>query len=228
LVGARPYDGATETPANGPIEVRLAPDVDVASASTHFTLVEAQTGVPVEGQVTRGGGGFLFAPVAPLQRGVRYEARLTPGITTTTGRPINDGPLSWSFTVIGYLEVAQVEPPPDTAEVLADARRISVHFNHPVVALTTIDAQNSLPQPLTIAPPVQGVGRWLDTSTYVLSPTAGLAPSTTYQVQVAAGLQDQTGGALRLAYTWTFKTITPQVVGMKPLSGEQQADPRDP
>jgi hypothetical protein len=125
-----------------------------------------------------------------------HEARLLPGITTTTGRPLNASPLSWTFTVIGDLEVAQVEPPPNTTEVLVDARRISVRFNHPVVALTTIEAQKTLPQPLAIAPALEGSGRWIDTSTY-LSPTAGLAPSTAYRVTVAAGLQDQTGGALR-------------------------------
>ena len=35
-----------------------------------------------------------------------------------------------------------------------------------------------------------GQGRWLDTSTYVFTPKAGLAPSTGYSVRVAAGLQD--------------------------------------
>src|SRR5262249_7528196 len=47
LVGTRPYDGATETPASGPVEVRLAPDVDIDSAGAHFALVDAATGVPV-------------------------------------------------------------------------------------------------------------------------------------------------------------------------------------
>jgi alpha-2-macroglobulin len=227
LVGARPFDGATETPASGPVEVRLAPDVDVDSAGSHFALVDAATGAPVAGTITKGSGGFLFAPAQPLQRGARYEARLMPGITTTTGRPLNADPLSWTFTVIGDLEIAQVEPPPETAEVLTNARRISVRFNHPVVALTTIDAQTTTP-PLRIDPPVQGVGRWLDTSTYILSPTNGLAPATSYRVTVAAGLQDQTGGELRQPYEWSFKTITPQIVEITPAIGEQQASPRDP
>jgi alpha-2-macroglobulin len=228
LVGTRPYDGATETPAGGPVEVRLAPDVDVDSASAHFALVEAATGVPVTGTITKGGGGFLFAPAQPLQRGARYQARLTPGITTTAGRPLNADPLSWTFSVIGDLEVAHVEPPPDTVEVLTSARRISVRFNHPVVAVTTLDAQGTSPVPVRIDPPVQGVGRWLDTSTYVYSPTAGLAPATSYRVTVAAGLQDQTGGALRQPYEWTFKTFTPQIVEITPATGDQQASPRDP
>src|SRR5258706_1622799 len=141
LAGARPYDGATEVPADGPVEVRLAPDVDPDSAGQHFALAEAETGTPVEGTITRGGGGFLFPPAAPLQPGVRYEARLKPGVQTLTGKPLNASPLTWTFTVIGDIEVVQAEPADGTLEVPTAARRISVRFNHPVVALTTIDAQ---------------------------------------------------------------------------------------
>ncbi len=129
--------------------------------------------------------------------------------------------------MIGDLEVAQVEPQPDTSDVLIDARRISVRFNHPVVAVTTIDSQAGSP-PLQIDPPVQGVGRWLDTSTYVFSPTASLASSTSYRVTVAAGLQDQTGGALRQPYAWGFTTAAPQIVDVSPALGEQQASPTGP
>ena len=141
---------------------------------------------------------------------------------------LNDRPLTWNFSVIGDLEVAQVEPLADTAEVLTDTHRISVRFNHPVVALTTIDAQATLPQPLVITPALAGEGRWLDTSTYVFTPKDGLAPSTSYSVRVAAGLQDQTGGALRQEYVWRFSTITPNVIASLPSDGARYAGPSGP
>jgi uncharacterized protein YfaS (alpha-2-macroglobulin family) len=228
LIDARPFDGATDVPANGSIEVRLAPNVDLDSAGAHFELREADTGAPVRGTISKGGGSLLFAPASYLQRGARYEARLLPGIASGSGRTLNTAALAWTFSVMGELEVVQVEPPPDTAEVLTGARRISVRFNHPVVALTTLEGQQNMPQPLAIVPALAGEGRWLGTSTYVFSPTAGLAPATTYQVSVAAGLQDQGGGALRQPYAWSFKTITPQVVETTPPAGEQQASPREP
>ena len=228
LVGSRPFDGATEAPASGEVEVRLAQDVDVASAGAHFSLADIESGAVVAGTVQPGGGGFLFKPAAPLRRGARYEARLAPGISSTTGAPLNARPLTWSFTVIGDLEVAQVEPPADAIDVLTDTHRISVHFNHPVVALTTVGAQASAnPTPIQITPALPGAGRWLDTSTFVYSPTAGLAPSTSYRVRVSAGLQDQTGGALKQEYGWSFSTITPQVAGSTPAPGDQYASPRD-
>jgi hypothetical protein len=144
------------------------------------------------------------------------------------GAPLNNRPLTWSFTVIGDLEVAQVEPLADTTEVLTDTHRISVRFNHPVVAVTTLDAQASQPQPIAIEPALAGSGRWLDTSTYVFTPQHGLAASTDYSVRVAAGLQDHTGGALRQEYSWKFSTITPQLLGSSPPDGSQYGSPRGP
>src|SRR5205823_1642453 len=132
------------------------------------------------------------------------------------------------FDVIGDLQIVQVEPPTDASEVLTSTRRISVRFNHPVVAVTTLDAQASQPHPLTITPALPGEGRWLDTSTYIYSPTAGLAPSTHYQARVAAGMQDQTGGTLKQEYTWEFDTIKPQILGSRPAADDEQASPKEP
>jgi len=228
LAGTRPFDGALDTPASGEVEVRLARDVDVASAGKAFVLRVLDTGVPVQGSVQPLDGGFRFKPVAALERGARYEASLGAGIVSGTGAQLNDRPLSWNFSVIGDLQVALVEPLADTVEVLTDTHRISVRFNHPVVALTTIDAQAKLPQPITIEPALVGEGRWLDTSTYVFTPKDGLAASTSYSVRVAAGLQDQTGGALRQEYSWHFSTITPNVLASLPADGARYAGPLGP
>jgi uncharacterized protein YfaS (alpha-2-macroglobulin family) len=228
LAGTRPFDGATEVPAAGAIEVRLEPDVDVDAAGRSFSLRVAGSSAPVAGALEPIAGGFRFQPTAPLERGARYEAVLAPGITSRTGAKLNTTALNWSFSVIGDLEVAQAEPPADTTEVLTDTRRISVRFNHPVVAFSTVDDQKKLPQPLTIEPALAGEGRWLDTSTYVFTPKDGLAASTSYRVRVAAGLQDQTGGALRQEYAWGFTTLMPKVLGSVPEADAAYASPRGP
>jgi hypothetical protein len=228
LAGTRPYDGATEVAPTSPIEVRLASDVDTASAQQHFSLRNTQSGETVTGAIEASAGSLRFQPAAPLDRSVRYEAQLAPGIRATTGAALNKEPLTWSFTVMGDLTIAQVEPPADTAEVLTTTKRISVRFNHPVVAVTSLDAQAPLPQPLTITPALPGEGGWLDTSTYVYSPTVALTPSTRYHVRVAPGLPDQTGGKLNQEYSWSFTTINPAVVTSLPAPDEQHASPRNP
>ncbi|WP_409570018.1 Ig-like domain-containing protein [Kouleothrix sp.] len=228
LAGTRPFDGATDVPATGEIEVRLVPDVDAGSAGQSFSLRDIESGASIGGTVTPSLGGFRFKPAGLLTRGKRYQATLAPGITSSRGAKLNGQPLSWSFTVIGDLAVTQAEPLPATSEVLTDTNRVSVRFNHPVVAFTTLDDQAKLPQPLTFEPALSGEGRWLDTSTYVFTPKPGLAPSTSYTVRVAAGLQDQTGGALRQAYSWNFATVTPKVYGSAPQDGDQYAAPGGP
>ncbi|GAB4205545.1 MAG: hypothetical protein OHK0022_31720 [Roseiflexaceae bacterium] len=225
LEAARPFPGATDVPAAAPIEVRLARDVDVSSAGQGFSLIEAASGTAVAGSIQPIEGGFRFQPAAALQRNLRYEVRLGSGIRSTHGAVLNNAPVAWSFNTIGDLEVAQVEPPLGAQEVLTNTRRISVRFNHPVVAL--LADGSGQPAPLQITPAVPGVGRWLDTSTYVFSPTAGLEPSTSYRVVVAAGLKDQTGGELRQPYEWGFRTITPQILGVRPTPDALYAGPDD-
>ena len=77
LAGTRPYDGAIDTPASGEVEVRLAHDVDVASASKAFVLRAIDTGEPVRGSVQPLAGGFVFKPAEALA--ARRALRGQPG-----------------------------------------------------------------------------------------------------------------------------------------------------
>ncbi len=227
LVGARPYDGARDVPVDSPVEVRLAADVDINSASQNFTLVDSR-GQAVNGSVEQSENGFFFKPAEPLRRSDQYQATLAAGIRTSMGAMLNTQSLSWNFTVIGDLEVAEVVPAPDATDVPTLTNQLLVHFNHPVVAVTQPSDNNALPVPISITPAPQGKGYWLDTSTYAYSLTAPLAPSTSYRVQVAAGLRDQTGGELRQEYAWTFSTITPQIVATLPDYNAPFVNPNGP
>jgi uncharacterized protein YfaS (alpha-2-macroglobulin family) len=225
LVDTRPFDGEFDVAADRPIEIRLHRDVDRSSAGASFRLFDAG-GVAVAGTVETFEDGIRFKPAAPLQRGVRYRAVIEPGVSTISGATLNTKPFEWSFIVIGDLEVQQVEPAGDTRDVPTDIPRISVRFNHPVVPLVDVAGTGGLPVAATVDPPVQGVARWIDTSTFVISPTAPLDPSTDYRVRVAARLTDQTGGVLRNEYVWSFRTIDPAVDLMLPQT--DFASPTEP
>ena len=227
LAGTRPFDGATEVSADTAVEVRLAPGVDPASAGANFTLTQAG-GATVAGQVAPGTNAFFFRPTVPLVRGATYEARLAPGIQSVTGAPLNTEPLAWGFRVMSELAVDQVAPAPDTTEVPTTTRQITVRFNHPVVPLVGVAGQANLPTALTITPPLNAEGRWIDTSTFALSTTAPLAPATRYEVEVLAGLRDQTGSALQAPFRWSFSTIMPQVIETTPWSGYEYTPPSQP
>ncbi len=250
-VSVYPYDGATEVSLDAPIEVRLPADVSIDTAATGglLSVREIETGNLVKGSIKprastsntddktkepdkkkQSDGAnttYVFEPSVPLQRGMHYQGELNPVIKTTSGASLVPSKQSWAFATMGELEVAQVEPLPDVGDVMPTIPRISVHFNHPVVPLVPIGEQKDLPHPLTITPHITGTGRWLDTSTYIFSPTVVLTPSMHYHVEVAQGLEDQTGGVLHEGYTWNFTTIMPQIAAVVP-EDEQHASPHEP
>ncbi len=93
---------------------------------------------------------------------------------------------------------------------------ITVMFNRPVVPLTSLADQASLPNPLALDPPASGQGEWLNTSIYIFRPDKPLAGGQTYTGRVAAGLQDTTGGLLKDDFVWHFGTQAPAVVSSIP------------
>ena len=105
--------------------------------------------------------------------------------------------------------------PANGATGITISDEIVVIFNRPIVPLTGIDDQEALPQPLTIQPPVEGKGTWLNTSVYTFQPATGFAGGTDYVVTVA-DLTALDGGKLEAPYTFSFSTVPPTVVAWFP------------
>ncbi|MFQ5595718.1 MAG: Ig-like domain-containing protein, partial [Anaerolineae bacterium] len=112
--------------------------------------------------------------------------------------------------------------PADGAEGVAigkEEARIVVQFNHPVVPLVSVEEQAGLPAPLIrVEPPIGGPGqwRWLNTSTFELTPAQDLEPSTRYVVTVYPGLTDILGAELTDSYTFSFASAFPAVATTYP------------
>ena len=162
-----------------------------------------------------------FRPDRSLERDTEYLVTLGPEAKAADGNAV-DGAYRFRFRTVGFLEVAQVIPAPDTADVQAEST-ITVIFNRPVVPLMAVSDPSyaDLPQPLTINPSIAGSGEWLNTSIYVFTPDKPLAGGTTYVASIAAGLEDTTGGVLDEDYDWTFSTQPPQVVWVSPREDEE-------
>ncbi len=155
-----------------------------------------------------------FHPLEPLARSTTYQVSLEMEAKAADGVSLEEA-YKFRFTTVGYLEVAQAIPAPESYDVETDSS-ITVMFNRPVVPLTTLDEQADLPQPLTFEPEAAGSGEWLNTSMYIFTPDEPLAGGTTYTARIAAGLSDTTGGLLEEDYTWTFSTQPPEVVWSTP------------
>ncbi|HUT21212.1 MAG TPA: Ig-like domain-containing protein, partial [Anaerolineae bacterium] len=246
----------TETPTPGPTPTPLPPDREVPVGMVSPIVVQ-HSPLPGEelsldgavelvfdramdkGSVERAfevspavGGRFEWADArtvrllpARLSRATQYHVYLGQEARDTEGA-ILEGAYRFRFQTVGYLEVSQVVPAPGSTDVETGSK-ITVMFNRPVVPLTTLGQQATLPDPLSFDPPVVGTGEWLNTSIYLFSPTDGLAGGTRYTARVAAGLQDTVGGLLEEDYTWSFTTYPPEVVWARPQMQDERRVPPD-
>ncbi len=155
-----------------------------------------------------------FKPGATLERAAQYTVTIKSTAKNSAGLALPE-PVSFKADTVGFLEVTQVLPAPDAVD--AEVRSaITVMFNRPVVALTSLQDQSTLPNPLVLDPPASGKGEWLNTSIYIFRPDKPLAGGQTYTGRVAAGLQDTTGGLLKDDFVWHFGAQAPAVVSSIP------------
>jgi alpha-2-macroglobulin len=193
---------------------------------------------PLAGEVIVEGERLTFTPGADLTPGVRYQFSIETALTSAEDVALRAPVI---VTLIGQspLQVTSTQPA-DGAIDVSTASQIIVVFNRPVVPLTGVpstgvpstgvpstgvDGQDDLPQPLTIDPPVEGEGVWLNTSIFAFQPTLGLAGATEYEVTVA-NLTGLAGETLAEPVTFRFTTATPLVLDVLPQG--DQAPPTEP
>jgi len=216
IVIQRTPERGEELPPDGVIELVFDRAMDKGSVEAAF-LVGPDISGSIEWTDERT---VCFKPARALMRDTEYQVTLGPEAKATDGNLL-DGAYRFRFRTVGYLEVAQAIPAPDTEDVEA-ASTITVIFNRPVVPLTAISSpptggtEGGL---LTFAPPIEGRGEWLNTSIYIFTPAKPLAGGTTYTARIPAGLTDTTGGVLDEEYVWSFSTQPPQVVWVSPHEG---------
>lgn len=158
---------------------------------------------------------------------VTSAAQASP-TTAPTARPtLTPAPIFPQGIVTEPLTVVSTNPAAKANEVPIGRDQVSivVQFNHPVVPLVSVDTQRSLPQPLTIQPALQGQGQWLNTSTYIITPTQNLTVATQYTVTITPGLKDVFGQGLSSpgAYAWSFTTISPAIIRTYPADNTRFA-----
>jgi len=211
----RAPDRGEEQPVASPIVLTFNESMDRASVESAFKVLPAVPGTlrwddDKTVRFVPSGEGFA--------RDENYSVTVGQGAMAQNGLALQL-PINFRFKAIGFLEVSQVLPAPDTQDVAPDSA-ITVMFNRPVVPLVVVSDQSKLPQPLTFDPPAKGRGEWLNTSIYVFHPDA-LTPGSTYKATVAAGLQDVSGALLQKDFSWSFSVQPPQVVKTSPADREQ-------
>ncbi len=116
------------------------------------------------------------------------------------------------------LQVVSVSPR-GTAASEAENQRLVVTFDQPVAPLAGLSGQPMTTGPLTLAPPVAGTFRWLGTASLEFRPDKPLPLATKFTVTIPAGVKAASGAVLAQAYTWSFETSRPKVIGSLPQQG---------
>ncbi len=222
IIQRSPKRGESLKP-DGAIEIVFDKPMNQAAVASAFTLQMAGENKPVKGELSWTDARTLrFQPAEALPRDTVFDVILTQNASAATGELLRE-PYTFRFVTAGYLEVAQVIPAPDTADVETEST-ITVMFNRPVVPLTTLAQMENLPDPVTFEPEIKGSGEWLNTSIYVFTPAEPLAGGVTYRATVSAGLQDVAGALLAEDYVWHFSTVPPKVVWVQPRASATLVD----
>ncbi len=198
-----------EQRVSAPIVITFDQPMDPSSTALAFSIKPK-----VSGRVTVEGNQLTFQPAVALKRATTYQVQVAASAAAASGLKLQQV-ASFQVTTAGYLMVAGSQPADGATDVAVNIPLV-VSFNRPVVPLTGVADQASLPQPLVITPTVNGKGQWLSTSLYQFTPARGLAAATIYSVTLPAGLADTTGGVLPKSYSFTFTTTQPTVTDWQP------------
>ncbi len=223
VIASSPQAGE-EALLDGAITLRFDQAMDQASVEAAFEVVDSDDNVP-DGVISwPRADTMIFTPASSLDRAQQYRVRVKETATAANGKPLRLG-VNLDFETVGYLEVSQIVPAADTADVAIDSA-ITVFFNRPVVPLVSTGQQADLPVPIAISPAVEGNGRWLSTSIYRFEPADPMEGAADYTVTVANGLEDITGGVLADDVVSNFRTAAPQVIGFTPSEFYEPVDPK--
>ncbi|MGA2674740.1 MAG: Ig-like domain-containing protein [Terracidiphilus sp.] len=228
VISTVPLNGATAVPINQALTATFSVAMDAASIDSATFLLTETGGPSVTGAVTYVAAGSVatFTPAANLAPGIQYTATITTGATDLDGTALVQNYV-WTFTTAA----APIVIPPTVISTIPADLALGVPLNQ-IVSATFSTAMN----PATInsgtftltgpgATPVSGLVAYATVgNTLTFTPTANLAPSTTFTATITTGAQNLAGTALANNYVWTFTTGTaaattpPEIVSTVPVN----------
>jgi hypothetical protein len=196
--------------------------------ATTFTLKTTTGGASVTGTVTYVAAGSVatFTPAASLAPTTEYTATITTGAMDLEGNALVQNYV-WTFTTAAL----PVAIPPTVISTIPSNLAVGVPLNQ-IISATFSEPMN----PATInsttftltgpgATPVSGLVAYASVgNTLTFTPTANLAPSTTFTATITTGAQNLAGTGLANNNVWTFTTgaavvvVSPELVSTVPVS----------
>lgn len=184
----------------------MDPSTLVTPAAT-FTLT-GPGATPVSGTVAYIGTMAIFRPASFLAASTTYTATITTGAKNLAGVALASN-FIWSFTTGTTADtsaptVTSTDPANAATGVVLN-KKIAATFSDAMdpLTLTTASYRVTGPGATAVAGSVAYVG-----TTATFTPSADLAPNTTYSATLTTGATDLAGNALASSYVWSFTTGT--------------------
>ena len=223
-----PADLATGIAFTKHIGATFSEAMDPMSISTAtFTLVNTTLGgTKITGSVSYSGTMAVLTPAANLLPSTTYTATITTGAKDLSGNALVANYV-WSFTtgaaaIIVPPMVTSTDPTADATGVVL-SKKVSATFSDAMDPLTITAANFKLVNTTLGVTKVTGLVSYNGTNA-VFSPSANLAPSTTYTVTISSAVKNTAGTAMVGDYSWSFTTgiaqdlIPPTVISTDPLN----------
>jgi alpha-2-macroglobulin len=121
----------------------------------------------------------------------------------------------------GPLKVLRAHPTGHVSNMGA----LTVAFNQPMIALTTLEEQRKTPAPISIDPKPPGKFKWLGTTVVAFEPEKKFPFATNYVVKIPKGIKSASGNVLAATQQFVFETPRVQLTQNQPYNGDNHAIP---
>jgi uncharacterized protein YfaS (alpha-2-macroglobulin family) len=202
--------GIRKISSNAPIKIVFTQPMDRKSVENAFRIEPH-----IEGEFGWMNNTLLFKPKEKFQVGQTFKVSLTQEARSMLQKHLPYAYLE-TFEIIGPPQVLLFSPEDKLKDVPIDAQ-ITVHFDRPMIQLTTLD-QSEKVMPFQIEPKLEGKAKWLGTDTVRFIPT-NLAYASHYTIKIPKGTISLDGGQTEQDFSYGFDTLKPQLVATGPYNG---------
>jgi uncharacterized protein YfaS (alpha-2-macroglobulin family) len=193
---------------NAPIKVVFTQPMDHGSVEAAFHIEPA-----VEGKFEWSGNTMMFRPNEQFQVGKTFAVTVEKKARSLLQKPLQYD-YEENFEITGPPQVLLFNPA-DGSEFVPTDSKITVLFDRPMTALSSLDKGETVFPKINIEPKTEGRFKWLGTNSVTFIPEK-LAYSTKYTITIPKGTTSAEGGLTDQDFTYSFSTPGPAILQTLP------------
>jgi alpha-2-macroglobulin len=198
---------------NAPIRIVFSQLMDSGSVEKAFEIEPK-----VEGKFQWRGNTLTFKPNEQFRIGQQYKVSIGKSAKSLLQKPM----------MFDYVENYEITGPPQVilfnpsegSEFVPVTENITIMFDRPMVALSSLDAGEASMPEIKIEPKANGRFKWLGTDAITFIPEK-LAYSTQYKITIPKGTKSLEGGLTDEDFVMNFSTLKPALISSNPYNRYQ-------